>query len=297
MKRRNFIYNSSLVAMSVGVFGKIRWDGAVWVGEDPTTTDILGPFYRPGAPYKTDLVQPGTKGQLLHFSGTVFAKDGKTPLKDSLVEIWHCNENGVYDNTSDDYVYRASFKTGSDGKYHFKTILPVPYAVGGDVIRPAHIHMRISGNTMQDLVTQIYFKGDKYIAKDESAGDPRSIHRILESSTNSKNEKVVKFDVVLKDEYILDAAGFKKVSGLYQMKDKSLTEFYRQGDQLFLKWNGQISEAMDYVGNNSFEGGLGRLKAKFEIKADGVVKVTVNYMEAIDKYVDIEGEKMLKYPA
>ena len=85
MKRRNFIYNTSLIAMSVGVFGKIKWDGKAWVGEDPTTTDILGPFYRPGAPFKTDLVQPGTKGQLLHFGGTVFAKNGSTPLKDTLV--------------------------------------------------------------------------------------------------------------------------------------------------------------------------------------------------------------------
>ncbi|HRX94188.1 MAG TPA: hypothetical protein P5158_08735 [Chitinophagaceae bacterium] len=298
MKRRNFIYNTSLIAMSVGVFGKIKWDGKAWVGEDPTTTDILGPFYRPGAPFKTDLVQPGTKGQLLHFGGTVFAKDGSTPLKDTLVEVWHCNENGTYDNTSDDYVYRASAKTGSDGKYHFKTILPVPYGVGGDVIRPAHIHMRISGNSKQDLVTQVYFKGDENLAKDDSSADPRSIHRILDISTNSKNEKVVKFDIVLKDEYVLDAAGFKKISGLYQMKTDNgvMTEFFRQGDQLFLKRNGQIVEAMDYVGNNSFEGGLGRIKTTFEIKADGAVNVKLKFMQD-DKYVEVEGEKILKYPA
>ncbi len=296
MKRRNFIYNSSLIAMSVGVFGKIKWDGTSFIGEDPTTTDILGPFYRPGAPFRTDLVQQGTKGQLLHFSGTVFAKDGKTPLKNSLVEIWHCDENGVYDNTSDAYIYRASFKTGTDGKYHFKTILPVPYLVAAETSRPAHIHMRISGNTQQDLVTQVYFKGDEYIAKDESAGDPRSLNRILESSTNSKNEKLVKFDIVLKDEYVLDAAAFKKIAGLYTMKDKSLVEFYKQSDQLFAKINGQIMESMDYKGNNSFEGGLGRVKTTFEFPAGGTVKVKVSYMEAPEKYVTIEGEKLLKYP-
>ena len=220
--------------MSVGVFGKIKWDGKAYVGEDPTTTDILGPFYRPGAPMRSELVQQGSKGQLLHFSGTVFAKDGKTPLSNSLVEIWHCDENGVYDNTSDDYIYRAALKTGQDGKYHFK--------------------------------------GDKYIAKEDSAGDPRSLNRILESSTNSKNEKIVTFDIVLRDEYVLDAAGFKKVAGLYEMKDKSLAEFYRQDDQLFVKINGQIMEAMDYKGNNSFEGGLARVKAEFELAAGGSVK-------------------------
>ncbi len=297
MQRKDFIYHSSLIAMSVGVFGKIKWDGKAYVGEDPTTTDILGPFYRPGAPMRSNLIMPGTKGQTLHFGGTVFAKDGKTPLRNSLVEIWHCDELGVYDNTSDEYIYRASFKTESDGKYHFKTILPVPYMVGAEITRPAHIHMRISGNTGQDLVTQVYFKGDEHIAKDESAGDPKSLNRILESSMNNKNEKVVKFDIVLKDEYVLEDAAFKKITGLYQMKDKSMVEFYRQSDQLFAKINGQIMESMDYKGNNSFEGGLGRVKTQFEFAKGGIVKVKVSYMEGPDKYTTIEGDKMLKYPA
>lgn len=295
MKRRDFIYNSSLVAVSMGVFGKIKWNGHAYVGEDPTTTDILGPFYRPGAPFRTELIQQGSKGQVLHFSGTVFAKDGKTALSNSLVEIWHCNEDGIYDNTSDEYIYRASFKTGKDGKYHFKTIFPVPYNVGGTAVRPAHIHMRISGNSQQDLVTQIYFKGDEYISKDGSASDPRSLNRILESSTNKDNEKIVKFDIILKDEYVLEAAAFKKLTGLYEMSDKTMTEFYQQGDQLFVKINGQIMEAMDYKGNNSFEGGLGMVNTKFEFPKDGTVKVIVSYKDGSDKTINIEGNKTLKY--
>ena len=67
MERRKFIRDSSYVALSIGVFGRIKWDGKAYVGEDPTTTDILGPFFRPGAPFRTDLVQTGTKGEILHF--------------------------------------------------------------------------------------------------------------------------------------------------------------------------------------------------------------------------------------
>ena len=260
MKRRSFIRDSSLIAFSIGVFGKIKWDGKAFVGEDPTTTDILGPFYRPGAPFRADLVQTGTKGEILHFSGTILGKDGKAPVKNALVEIWHCNEDGVYDNTSDDYIYRSSWKTGGDGTYHFRTILPVPYKAGATLTRPAHIHMRISETKMQDLVTQVYFKGDKHIAEDMSSSDPKSLHRILDISMNDKKEKVVKFDIVLKDEYTLDAAAYKKITGLYAMNDKSMGEFYQDGDQLFVKVNGQIMEAMDYKGNNSFEGGLGQVK-------------------------------------
>ena len=296
MKRRKFILDSSLLALSVGVFGKIKWDGEKYVGTDPTTTDILGPFYRPGAPFKTDLVQPGTKGEILHFSGTVFGKDGKTPVNGALIEIWHCNENGVYDNTSDNYVYRASFETAADGKYNFRTILPVPYQAGQTLVRPAHIHMRISGKRdTQSLVTQVYFKGDKYIDGDMSSSDPRSLNRILDISKNAKSERVVKFDVHLKEEYVLEVAAFKKITGLYEMSDRSMIEFYKDGDQLFAKINGQIMEAMDYKGNNSFEGGLAQTKVQFELLSDGGTKVKVNFLNDNRKWTETEGTKMLKY--
>ena len=293
MKRRKFIQDSAMLALTVGVFGKIKWDGEKYVGTDPTTTDILGPFYRPGAPFKTDLIQPGTKGETLHFSGTVIGKDGKSPVNGALVEIWHCNENGVYDNTSDNYIYRAAAKTSAKGKYEFKTIMPVPYAAGQTLTRPAHIHMRISANGVQDLVTQIYFKGDKYIDGDSSSSDPKSLNRILDMSKNEKNEKVVKFNVYLKEEYVLEASAFKKIVGLYEMSNKSMSEFYKDGDQLFAKINGQIMEAMDYKGDNSFEGGLAYIKAKFELLSNGGATVKITIKE--DKPVEITGTKLLKY--
>ena len=297
MKRRKFIHNSSLLAFSVGVFGTIKWDGHAYVGNDPTTTDILGPFYRPGAPFRVDLVQPGTKGDILHFSGTVLSKDGSTPMKDALVEIWHCNEDGVYDNTSDEYIYRASSNTGADGKYHFKTILPVPYKAGATLTRPAHIHMRISGTQLQDLVTQVYFKGDKHISEDMSSSNPRSLNRILDIGKNDNNEKVVKFDIVLKEEYVLDATAFKKITGLYEMSDRSMSDFYKDGDELFVKLNGQIMEAMEYKGNNKFEGGLGVISVQFELLSNGGAKVKVSYIDDDRKTVTLEGNKILKYPA
>jgi hypothetical protein len=214
-------------------------------------------------------------------------------LKSALVEIWHCDETGTYDNTSENYVYRASAKTSADGKYNFKTIMPVPYAAGQTLIRPAHIHMRISANGVQDLVTQIYFKGDKYIAGDISAKDPSALNRVLDMTKNTKNEIVVKFDVYLKEEYVLEATAFKKIEGLYEMSDKSMIQFYKDGDQLFAKINGQIMEAMDYKGDNSFAGGIDYVKAKFELLNGGGAKVKVTITE--DKPIEITGTKLLKY--
>jgi protocatechuate 3,4-dioxygenase beta subunit len=294
MKRRKFIQDSSLFALSIGVFGKIKWDGKKYVGTDPTTTDILGPFYRPGAPFKTELIQPGTKGEILHFNGTIFGKDGRSPVNGALVEIWHCNEEGAYDNMSDDYVYRASQKTAANGRYSFKTILPVPYAVSSELTRPAHIHMRVSARGVQDLVTQVYFTGDKHLKEDESASHADALNRILDMTRNDKQEKVVKFDIYLKAEYVLEAAAYKKIAGLYEMKDKSMAEFYKDGDQLFAKVNGQIMEALDYKGDNTFQGGIGYITAKFELLNNGGANVNVTITEN-GKSNDIQGTKLLKY--
>src|SRR5687767_8899971 len=162
MQRRKFIKEGGMVALGIGVFGNIRWDKDRFEGDTPTTTDILGPFYRPGAPLRTNINPEGFTGEILHLSGTILKSDGKTPFKDGLIEVWQCDEKQVYDNVSDDFRYRASQKISTDGKYHFITAQPVGYPAGpdSDVYRPAHIHLRISGKEQQDLITQIYIKGD-----------------------------------------------------------------------------------------------------------------------------------------
>jgi protocatechuate 3,4-dioxygenase beta subunit len=99
MKRRTFIKNSTLTAFSVAAFGSIQWNGKSFAGDNVTTTDILGPFYRPGSPMRSNLIPPGSTGEVMHLSGTVFQKDGKTPMADALIEAWQCDEHEHYDNT------------------------------------------------------------------------------------------------------------------------------------------------------------------------------------------------------
>ncbi|HZF62989.1 MAG TPA: hypothetical protein VEZ55_00815, partial [Chitinophagaceae bacterium] len=196
MKRRTFIKDTTLTAFSIAAFGSIHWNGKRFEGDNITTSDILGPFYRPGSPMRSNLIPPASKAEHLFLSGTVFQKDGKTPLPNVLIETWQCDEHKNYDNTSDDYLFRGAVKTGKDGKYAFKTIVPVPYK-DGDGWRPAHIHMRISSSNHQDLITQIYFKGDPHIAKDPAAASPQSVNRILEIKKDSSNKRFVKFNVVM----------------------------------------------------------------------------------------------------
>lgn len=297
MKRRTFVKQSTLTAFSVAAFGAINWNGKSFEGDTVTTTDILGPFYRPGAPMRNNLIPSGSTGEVMNLTGTVFQKDGKTPLANTLIEAWQCDEHEKYDNTSDDYLFRGAVKTGKDGKYAFKTIVPVPYNDGG-TWRPAHIHLRVSSGDHQDLITQIYFKGDTHITKDAAAASPQAVNRILEIKRNASKESEVRFDIVMGKAFPLDDAGYRKITGIYKLKD-GLAEFKKEDDLLFMKFNGQLSEALVYKGNNTFEGGLSYMKATFEILADGNVKtlITMGDWESgnMSKTTSMEGLKFLKY--
>lgn len=303
MQRRKFIADSGLFAIGIGVFGNIQWNGTHFIGDTPTTTDILGPFYRPGAPLRVNVNPPGFAGEIMHLSGTIYKEDQKTPFKNGLIEIWQCDEELTYDNISDSFKYRAAQKTGADGKYHFITTKPQAYKIrpDSDVYRPAHIHMRISGESQQDLITQIYFRGDPIIEEDASASLPEAVNRIMSVTKNNKNENQVIFDIVMAKEFKPDKTVFDKVSGIYTMNDKSVLEFYQEGDMLFMKWNGQIREGLSYKGNNEFVGGTGNRSAKFEVLAGGNVNVKMQFITALKKEhkeyreFNLEGVKTLKY--
>ncbi len=293
MKRRTFIKNSSLTALSVSAFGSIHWNGRSFVGDTPTTTDILGPFYRPGAPMRSDIMPSASKGSPMNLSGTIFKEDGKTPLNNVLVEIWQCDENEHYDNTSDNYLFRGAIKTGKNGKYAFKTIVPVPYKADPNdeaSWRPAHIHMRVSVAEQQDLVTQIYFKGNKYNDTDTSASSPQAVNRILNIVKNASGENTVTFDVVMSKEFPLDKEVYNKLTGLYQMDSGNTIELIKNDDLLFMKRNGQLVASLKYIGNNTFEAGIGFPKVTFELLGKGGTKVVIATQNKT-----YTGEKYLKY--
>ncbi len=297
MERRFFLKNSTLTALSMAAYGSIHWNGTRFEGDTITTTDILGPYYRPGAPLRSNLVTNGSTAPVMHLSGTIFGADGKTPLSNVLIESWQCDEHEHYDNTSDEYLNRGSLRTGKDGKYAFKTIVAVPYK-DGDSWRPAHIHLRISSGSFQDLVTQIYFKGDPHIKGDPSSASPKSVNRILDTKKNASHEAVVKFDVVMGKSFQLEEAACKKIIGLYQL-EKGIAEFKKEDDLLLFKMNGQYMESMVYKGNNTFAGGLGFNTATFQLMANGDVKTRITLWDMgpdnqqyLEKH---EGIKAFKY--
>lgn len=294
MQRRTFIKNSTLTVISVSAFGALNWNGKNFEGDTSTTTDILGPFYRPGSPLRTNLRLPNSNGTPIILKGSIFKEDGKSPINNALVEIWHCDENEVYDNASDEYKYRGGQKTKANGKYEFKSILPVPYKANPTdekSWRPAHIHMRVSVPNQQDLITQLYFKDGKYVDTDKWASDPKAVNRILPISKNNSGESEIMFNVIMSKEISLDKKVYDKITGLYDMGQGNYVEFIQNDDLLFVKHNGQLIADIKYIGNNTFEGGIGFPKATFELLPDGTTKVTV----VPSTTTSYSGTKFLKY--
>ena len=294
MERRSFIRNSALCAVAVSANGFIQFNGKNFEGDCETTTDILGPFYRPDAPLRSDLRIANAAGQKVILSGQVMHKDCKTPLKNACVELWHCDGAGVYDNESAAFKYRAKAYCDEKGNYSFKTIMPVSYDVGNGSVRPAHYHMMISAEGYQAMITQLYFSGDKYISKDGSASLPAAKKRILNVKDIPGGEKSVSFNVTMLEKIPADISVIDRLSGVYTSSDGARKlEFYRRGNLMWRKAESSINGGypLEYVGNIVFENYGRSSKLHFSIQADGSVKVTYNGLDDDDKPASWEAVK------
>lgn len=147
-----------------------------------TAQDIIGPFYRFGAPFQTKLLGPDEPGQRLIVAGTVYGSDCRTRLPNTLIEVWQANDAGLYDTDKPgNFTERNAFRlrgmmlTDQQGNYEFETIVPGRYPIPPNIpglekyaglTRPAHIHFRVSESLHVPLTTQLYFRDDPFIAKD-----------------------------------------------------------------------------------------------------------------------------------
>lgn len=128
-------------------------------------------------------VQGVAQGQVVYVRGQVTNADCK-PLANATVIIWQASESGRYNHLGDSanhdflhpqtgeniereldrsFQYWGKAVTDSDGNYEFKTIVPgfYPADLEGGWYRPPHIHFMISATGYPQLVTQMYFIGEK----------------------------------------------------------------------------------------------------------------------------------------
>ena len=114
-----------------------------------TRSSTAGPFYTPLTPRRDSLREPDTRGESLVFEGLVLAHDC-LPLAGAVIDIWHCDEDGHYDNRG--FRYRGHQFTDAAGAFRFETVRPVRYSG-----RTPHIHVKVQGEATPVLTTQVYF--------------------------------------------------------------------------------------------------------------------------------------------
>jgi protocatechuate 3,4-dioxygenase beta subunit len=112
------------------------------------------------------------------------------PVPNVNVEIWQAYESGRYNHSRDpnrqaaldpNFAYWGETFTDERGEYKFKTIIPGAYPADADWMRPSHIHFRVAKIGYRELITQMYFRGDRFNAQD----------RILQSLPPDERAKVV----------------------------------------------------------------------------------------------------------
>lgn len=131
-----------------------------------TPRQTEGPFYPVTLPQDADadLLRNGqvnyTHGQPAWVDGVVSDLEGK-PVAGAQVEIWQCDHQGRYHHPGDggradpDFQGFGRVTVGSDGRYRFRTIKPVPYSG-----RTPHIHVKVKLARRELLTTQLYVEGD-----------------------------------------------------------------------------------------------------------------------------------------
>ena len=146
---------------------------------------ILGPFHVPDAPlldapfelpHRAD--EPGDR---THVSGRVTDADGK-PLADANLDVWQADAEGRYSGFMPGPPagnLRGQVRSDADGRYEFITMIPGPYtipldgptgkmtaAAGWSPWRPAHIHLIVSAEGYEPLVTQLFIDTSDYLDSD-----------------------------------------------------------------------------------------------------------------------------------
>ena len=158
--------------------------------ESPETeNNWQGPFYKPGAPVRSVLLEKGMAGTPLTVTGRVLDTHGR-PLKGALLDVWQADHKGSYDNTG--FLLRGKLYTDDEGRYTLRTIKPLYYGEPGDM-RPAHIHVKAGAGNAPVLTTQLYFKGDPW-NKHDSAVRPS----LIMSPRRESDGLAARFDFVLK---------------------------------------------------------------------------------------------------
>jgi len=204
--RRSFLKNTALSTIALGLSTKLHSSSENAKNEavacDPTTLDLYGqgPFYTENPPMLegNQLADSDEPGERMTISGRVLNLDCNEFIPNTIIDVWHANDAGQYDNNG--YLLRGYTQTNDQGFYLFETIKPGKY-LNGNSFRPSHIHFKITPPGFETLTTQLYFEGDTSIEGDAAAsvtsGTFDATNRIIPLTTNSDGALEGTFDITI----------------------------------------------------------------------------------------------------
>ena len=162
-------------------------------GEKPTSANLLGPFWRQGAPVMNSgdsIVRSRTEGPPLFFTGTVTDTGGR-PVPGAEIDVWHASPVGLYENQDPDQAewnLRGKFFTDAGGVFRFRSVKPSGYPIPmdgpvGDLLtalkrhpfRPAHIHALVYKPGYKTITSQLYSHDDPMLDTDAQFGVTRAL--------------------------------------------------------------------------------------------------------------------------
>jgi hydroxyquinol 1,2-dioxygenase len=181
-KRQEFILLSDVLGLSTLVTAQCnrRPTGC-------TEATVFGPFYVPDAPaYDNGCdISNGASGEPCFVGGTIRGIGGE-PIADASIDVWQSDDEGWYDVQRPELDHaqgRGHLTSLEDGRYHFKSIVAVPYAIphdgpvgqmleklGRHPWRPAHLHFMIKAPGYQTLITHVFRAGGSYLNSDAVFG-------------------------------------------------------------------------------------------------------------------------------
>jgi protocatechuate 3,4-dioxygenase beta subunit len=185
--RQEFILLSDVLGLSA-VVNALHDRAARELG---TQSSLLGPFHRdsaPDLPLGASIIQNPVVPEIVVY-GQVTDNAGQ-PVPHALVQVWQTSEHGLYDLQIEGggMDMRGNFRCDGDGRYHYRTVRPMGYAIPmdgpvGTLVnsqarhghRPAHIHMMIAAPGYRELVTALYFGDDAHIDSDTVFGVSASL--------------------------------------------------------------------------------------------------------------------------
>ncbi len=114
-----------------------------------TRRQTEGPYFTRNTPLKRDFKPDAPGGKAITIASFVLDLRCQ-PVADALIELWHCDHDGEYDNRG--YKLRGHQFSDAQGRWWFETIVPGLYPG-----RTRHFHVKVQRPNGPVLTTQLYF--------------------------------------------------------------------------------------------------------------------------------------------